>query len=75
MNDREILKLKTILRECIEEVINEREKMRLDERARVGIMLNNLDTFNNKQCREFNGFMKQPCRFPKYRNNCQSLHP
>ena len=59
MNDREILKLKTILRECIEEVINEREKMRLDERARVGIMLNNLDTFNNKQCREFNGFVNR----------------
>ena len=29
MNDRELLKLKTIIRECIEEVINEREKMRL----------------------------------------------
>ena len=114
MNDRELLKLKTILRECIEDVINEREKMRLVEMARVGIMFNNLDvvvytddkgyiphvhildrdtngrdfdccvqletnryfshgkhfdTFNNKQCREFNDFMKQPCRSPKYRNN------
>ena len=114
MNDREVLKLKTILRECIEEVINEREKMRLDEMARVGIMLNNLDvvvytddkgyiphvhildrdtngrdfdccvrletnryfshgkhldTFNAKQCTEFNDFMKQPCRSLKYRNN------
>ena len=86
MNDREVLKLKTIIRECIEEVFNERERMRLDEMARVGVMLNNLDvvvytddkgyvphvhldTFNNKQCREFNDFMKQPCRSPKYRNN------
>ena len=114
MNDIEFLKLKTIIRECIEEVFNERERMRLDEMARVGVMLNNLDvvvytddkgyiphvhimdrgtngrefdccvqletnryfshgkhldTFNNKQCREFNDFMKQPCRFPKYRNN------
>ena len=100
MNDREVLKLKTIIRECIEEAFNERERMRLDEMARVGIMLNNLDvvvytddkgyiphvhildrgtngrehgkhldTFNSKQCKEFNEFMRQPCRNPKFRNN------
>jgi len=114
MNDRETLKLKTLIAECIREVLDEREKQRLNEMARVGIMLNNLDVvvytddmgyiphvhildrgtngkefdccvqletnryfshgkhldmFNNRQCREFNDFMKQPCRFPKYRNN------
>ena len=28
-----------------------------------------LDTFNSKQCKLFDNFMKQPCRSPKYRNN------
>lgn len=27
------------------------------------------DTFNSRMCKQFNDFMHQPCRSPKYRNN------
>lgn len=114
MDENLRLKLKTLICECFDEVLAEREKQRLDEMARVGVMLNNLDVvvftddmgkiphvhimdkatrgrefdccvqletnhyfthgkhldvFNNRECKEFNAFMKQPCRSPKYRNN------
>ena len=102
MNDREVLKLKTIIRECIEEAFNERERMRFldvvvytDDKGYIPhvhildrgtngrefdccVQLEtnryfshgkHLDTFNSKQCKEFNEFMRQPCRNPKFRNN------